>query len=282
MNDLLQETNVKLEGLISELEAIKNDYIEKIKVVDGEIAEELGVVKKYKDEFFDAKEKIEKTNNDIQTFEKEYNSLVEKFKDDEIGAILLGSNHDLEAKIEEKKQKIMQQKRDINGLIQKAEMAKDKLVKLTAEKKILELRQTDVEDIFEYYKKALEEIIEYTKKNEKDIIVTNKRKEEEAKQKAKEEEQRKKEEEQRKKEEEKKAKEEEKKKAEEEKKKKDKKDSKDDKEESESKPEEEVKEEEKTEEVKIEDEFTLPDEDEITFDFDDLEKIINFDDNLDN
>ncbi len=276
MNDLLQETNVKFEGIIIDLENLKSEYVEKIRIVDEEIAEELNVVKNYKNDFFVAKDKIEKTNNDIQTFEKEYNSLIEKFKDDEIGAILLNSNRDLEAKIEEKKQQIIQQKRDINNLIQKAEMAKDKLVKLTAEKKILELRLTDVEDIYQYYKKAIEDIIDFTKKNEKDIIVTNKRKEEEAKQKAKEEEERKKEEEKKAKEAEKKAKEEEKKAKEEEKKKK-----KDDKEESDE-TKEEVKEEETQEETKVEDEFTLPDEDEITFDFNDLEKIINFEDDLEN
>ena len=250
MNDLLQETNGKLLNIVGDLDLLTKDYADKITNIDAEIAQELEVVKKYKDDFFQAREKIEKTNNDIETFERDYNSLLEKFKDDEIGSILLNSNNDLAAKLEEKRRKIVEDKRDINNLIAKAEVAKNRLVKLTAEKKILEVRLTDIEDIFEYYKKALQEIVDYTTKNEKDIIVTNKKKEEEAKQKAKEEEQKKKEEDKKAKEEEKKGK------------KKDK--------------DQEVHEEE------VQEELGLPDEDEITFDFDDLEKIINFDDNLDN
>jgi len=275
MNDLLQETNVKLEEIVNGLDTLKGDYVEKITSIDKEIEDELTVVKNYKDEFFAAKEKIEKANSEIETFEREYNSLLDKFREDELGTILLNANKDLEVKINEKKQKIIQDKRDINALIQKAEFAKNKLVKLTAEKKILEVRSTDIQDIFDYYKKAVEDIIEYTKNNEKDIIVTNKRKEEEAKQKAKEEEERRKEEER-------KAKEAEQAENNNNGKKKKNKDHKE--EDNETAPdgnaEEPVNAEEpKKEEVK--DEFGITEDDEITFDFSDLEKLINFDDNLD-
>lgn len=275
MNDLLQETNVKLEEIVNGLDTLKGDYVEKITSIDKEIEDELTVVKNYKDEFFAAKEKIEKANSEIETFEREYNSLLDKFREDELGTILLNANKDLEVKINEKKQKIIQDKRDINALIQKAEFAKNKLVKLTAEKKILEVRSTDIQDIFDYYKKAVEDIIEYTKNNEKDIIVTNKRKEEEAKQKAKEEEERRKEEER-------KAKEAEQAENNNNGKKKKNKDHKE--EDNETTPdgntEEPVNAEEpKKEEVK--DEFGITEDDEITFDFSDLEKLINFDDNLD-
>ena len=258
MNDLLQETNGKLLNIVGELDLLTKDYADKIASIDQEIAQELDIVKKYKDDFFQAREKIEKTNNDIETFERDYNSLLEKFKDDEIGSILLNSNNDLAAKLEEKRRKIVEEKKDINNLIAKAEVAKNRLVKLTAEKKIMEVRLTDIEDIFEYYKKALQEIVNYTTNNENDIIVTNKKKEEEAKQKAIEEENKRKEEEKKAKDEEKKGK-------------------KKDKGQKEEPNEEPVN---KDEEIK--EELGLPDEDEITFDFDDLEKIINFDDNLDN
>ena len=274
MNDLLQETNVKLQEIVNGLDTLKGDYVEKITSIDKEIEDELTVVKNYKEEFFAAKEKIEKANNEIETFETEYNSLLEKFKEDELGSILLNTNKELEVKINEKKQKIIQDKRDINALIQKAEFAKNKLVKLTAEKKILEVRSTDIQDIFDYYKKAIDDIVAFTQSNEKDIIVTNKRKEEEAKQKAKEEEERRKEEER-------KAKEAEKEENNNGKKKKNK-DNKDgnNEEPTEGNTEEPVNNEEpKKEEVK--DEFGITDDDEITFDFSDLEKLINFDDNLD-
>ncbi len=275
MNDLLQETNVKLQEIVNGLDTLKGDYVEKITSIDKEIEDELTVVKNYKEEFFAAKEKIEKANNEIETFETEYNSLLEKFKEDELGSILLNTNKELEVKINEKKQKIIQDKRDINALIQKAEFAKNKLVKLTAEKKILEVRSTDIQDIFDYYKKAIDDIVAFTQSNEKDIIVTNKRKEEEAKQKAKEEEERRKEEER-------KAKEAEQAENNNNGKKKKNKDHKE--EDNETAPdgntEEPVNNEEpKKEEVK--DEFGITDDDEITFDFSDLEKLINFDDNLD-
>ena len=275
MNDLLQETNVKLEEIVNGLDTLKGDYVEKITSIDKEIEDELTVVKNYKDEFFAAKEKIEKANSEIETFEREYNSLLDKFREDELGTILLNANKDLEVKINEKKQKIIQDKRDINALIQKAEFAKNKLVKLTAEKKILEVRSTDIQDIFDYYKKAVEDIIEYTKNNEKDIIVTNKRKEEEAKQKAKEEEERRKEEER-------KAKEAEQAENNNNGKKKKNKDHKE--EDNETTPEGNTEEPVNAEEPKkeeVKDEFGITEDDEITFDFSDLEKLINFDDNLD-
>lgn len=164
MDNLIQETNTKLKNIIEDLSALKNEYEDKVNVISQSIDKELAAVKKYKEDFFTAKEKIEKANDDIKDFEKDYQSLVEKFNGESLAGILLSANKEINSKIEENKMKIAQDRKDINALIAKAEVAKAKLVKLTAEKKILKIRLNKITEAYNYYVNSINEIIENSKK----------------------------------------------------------------------------------------------------------------------
>ena len=164
MDNLIQETNTKLKNIIEDLSALKNEYEDKVNVISQSIDKELAAVKKYKEDFFTAKEKIEKANDDIKDFEKDYQSLVEKFSGESLAGILLSANKEINSKIEENKMKIAQDRKDINALIAKAEVAKAKLVKLTAEKKILKIRLNKITEAYNYYVNSINEIIENSKK----------------------------------------------------------------------------------------------------------------------
>ena len=164
MDNLIQETNTKLKNIIEDLSALKNEYEDKVNVISQSIDKELAADKKYKEDFFNAKEKIEKANDDIKDFEKDYQSLVEKFNGESLAGILLSANKEINSKIEENKMKIAQDQKDINALIAKAEVDKDKLVKLTAEKKILKIRLSKITEAYNYYVNSINEIIENSKK----------------------------------------------------------------------------------------------------------------------
>ena len=164
MDNLIQETNTKLKNIIEDLSALKNEYEDKVNVISQSIDKELAAVKKYKEDFFTAKEKIEKANDDIKDFEKDYQSLVEKFNGESLAGILLSANKEINSKIEENKMKIAQDRKDINALIAKAEVAKAKLVKLTAEKKILKIRLSKITEAYNYYVNSINDIIENSKK----------------------------------------------------------------------------------------------------------------------
>ena len=57
----------------------------------------------------------------------------------------------------------------MNELIEKAELSKNKLVKITAEKKALELCLAKILDAYEFYSRALTQVIEYTQENTSDL-----------------------------------------------------------------------------------------------------------------
>ena len=139
MDNLVNETNTRLQEIIDNLTTIKEEYEKKLSANSKEIDQELEQVKKYKEDFFTSKEKIEKMNSDIEGFEQDYQNLVDRFKDDELANILIAANKEISSKIEERKRKILNDKAAMNSLVEKAEVVKKKLVKLTAEKKALEL-----------------------------------------------------------------------------------------------------------------------------------------------
>ena len=108
-------------------------------------------------------------NSDIEGFEADYQNLVERFKDDELANILIAANKEISAKIDERKRKIARDKLAMNELIEKAELSKNKLVKITAEKKALELCLAKILDAYEFYSRALTQVIEYTQENTSDL-----------------------------------------------------------------------------------------------------------------
>lgn len=144
MDNLISETNTRLQEIIDNLTTIKTEYENKLRRSSREIDVELDKVNKYKEDFFVAKQKIEKMNSDIEGFEADYQNLVERFKDDELANILIAANKEISAKIDERKRKIARDKLAMNELIEKAELSKNKLVKITAEKKALEDRKSVV------------------------------------------------------------------------------------------------------------------------------------------
>ena len=162
MDNLVNETNTRLQEIIDNLTTIKEEYEKKLSANSKEIDQELEQVKKYKEDFFTSKEKIEKMNSDIEGFEQDYQNLVDRFKDDELANILIAANKEISSKIEERKRKILNDKAAMNSLVEKAEVVKKKLVKLTSEKKALELCFEKISDAYNYYTKVLGEIIEYS------------------------------------------------------------------------------------------------------------------------
>ena len=80
MDNLVSETNLRLQEVIDNLATIKKEYEKKLKANDKQINSELAKVKKYKKDFFEAKEKVEKMNADIVGFSEDYKKLVERFK----------------------------------------------------------------------------------------------------------------------------------------------------------------------------------------------------------
>ena len=169
MDKLVSETNAKLESVIENLETIKKEYEKKLKANDKEINAELSKVRKYKKDFFLAKEKVEKMNSDIEGFSEDYKKLVERFKDDELANILVAANKEISLKIEERKRKIIKDKASMNELVEKAEKVKEKLVTLTQEKNALESCYVKICDSEEYYRRSLNEIIDYANENKENL-----------------------------------------------------------------------------------------------------------------
>lgn len=169
MDNLISETNTRLQDIIDNLTTIKTEYENKLRRSSREIDIELDKVNKYKEDFFVSKQKIEKMNSDIEGFEADYQNLVERFKDDELANILIAANKEISAKIDERKRKIARDKLAMNELIEKAELSKNKLVKITAEKKALELCLAKILDAYEFYSRALTQVIEYTQENTSDL-----------------------------------------------------------------------------------------------------------------
>lgn len=165
MDNLVNETNARIQEIIDNLETIKTEYEKKLETNTQTIDVELAKVKKYKEEFFTTKAKIEKMNADIDGFEEDYKNLVDRFKDDELANILIAANKEISAKIDERKRKIVKDKASMNELVEKAEDVKKKLVKLTAEKKALELCLANILDSYEFYSKSLGQIISYSEDN---------------------------------------------------------------------------------------------------------------------
>lgn len=169
MDNLVSETNKRLEEVIDNLAIIKKEYEKKLKANDKEINSELSKVKKYKKEFFDSKQKVDKMNADIEGFSEDYKNLVERFKDDELANILVAANKEISLKIDERKRKIVKDKEHMNSLVEKAEKVKEKLVVLTQEKSALEACFVKICDSEEYYRRVLNEIIDYSTEHENNL-----------------------------------------------------------------------------------------------------------------
>lgn len=169
MDNLVSETNTRLNEIIDNLATIKKEYEKKLKANDKEINAELSKVKKYKKDFFEAKEKVEKMNADIVGFSEDYKRLVERFKDDELANILVAANKEISLKIEERKRKIVKDKASMNELVDKAEKVKEKLVVLTQEKNAIEDCFIKICDAEEYYRRSINEIIDYANDHKENL-----------------------------------------------------------------------------------------------------------------
>jgi chromosome segregation ATPase len=123
------------------------------------------MVKDYKEAYYEAKEKIDNLNADIEEFKEEYKKLVDKFKDDELSNILVGANKEISAKINERKLTIQKDTDAMNKLVSDAEDIKKELIKLNAEKKALEILLNKSMDISKFYESTLSDIIAYSNEN---------------------------------------------------------------------------------------------------------------------
>lgn len=162
MENLINETNGRLKEIINNLQTIGREYEDKLNKNAELIESEKEKANKYKNDFAEAEAKVNKMNADIQGFESDYNHLVEKFKDDELSNILIAANREISAKIDERKKKILKDQIAMNSLVQKAESVKTKLVKLYAEKKVLEYCYQQIVDAYDYYSTELGKIINYS------------------------------------------------------------------------------------------------------------------------
>jgi chromosome segregation ATPase len=169
MNDLIKETNSTLEEAIVNLFSLKTENEHKLAELTQDIEKQLQNVKEYKESFNRSKEKIAKMNDDINGFEADYQNLVEKFQNDELQNILVSANKEITLKIDERKKKIKDEQIAMNKLVQKASFSKQKLVKLTAEKKAIQLKLDYILDAYEFYNKTLSDIIEYSTSHSDDL-----------------------------------------------------------------------------------------------------------------
>jgi hypothetical protein len=166
---LINETNTKLNDIIEHLKGIKDEYESKLATNKTQIDDELAKVDEYKSLFYEAKKKIQKMSDDINGFEEDYRNLVEKFQNDELQNILVSANKEITLKIDERKKKIKDEQIAMNKLVQKASFSKQKLVKLTAEKKAIQLKLDYILDAYEFYNKTLSDIIEYSTSHSDDL-----------------------------------------------------------------------------------------------------------------
>ena len=162
---LINETNSKLNEIIERLKSTKNEYEAKLARNKSQIDDELAKVDEYKNLFYEAKKKIQKMSDDINGFEEDYRNLVERFQDDELCTILTGVSKEINAKIKEKKRNIQKDQEDMNALVDQAQEAKKSLVKLTTEKRALELVLRQVTDVYKYYEEEFEKIASYTQEH---------------------------------------------------------------------------------------------------------------------
>lgn len=169
MENLINETNGRLQDIIANLGEILDEYKKKLENNAKDIEEQLTTVQNYRLEFYASKEKIEKMNADIEGFEADYQKLVERFKDDELANILVAANKEISAKIDERKKQIAKDRLAMNDIVKKAEDVKKKLVKLNAEKKALEVCLEKILDSHEFYSRALNQVIEYTENNQDNL-----------------------------------------------------------------------------------------------------------------
>lgn len=179
MENLINETNGRLQEIINNLQTIGSEYEDKLNKNAEMIESEKEKANKYKNDFAEAEAKVNKMNDDIQGFESDYNHLVEKFKDDELSNILIAANREISAKIDERKKKILKDQIAMNSLVQKAESVKTKLVKLYAEKKVLEYCYQQIVDAYDYYSTELGKIIEYSNEHRDYLCECYEEKEEE-------------------------------------------------------------------------------------------------------
>lgn len=161
MDNLINETNERIQQIIDNLETIKVEYERKIEEASKQFEIEVAKSKKYKEDFFTAKAKIDKMNKDIAGFEEDYKNLVDKFKNDELANILIAANKEISSKVDERKRKILKDRAAMNEVVGKAESVKSKMIKLTAEKKALESCLVKILDSYNYYTNALAPIIEF-------------------------------------------------------------------------------------------------------------------------
>jgi len=162
---LINDTNAKLNEIIERIKVLKEDYESKLAFNKGEIDKELVKVNQYKDQFYEAKKKIQKVTDEISGFEEDYRNLVEKFQDEDLANILTGVSKEINVKIREKKRSIQKDQKEMNDLIDKAQEAKKALIKLTQEKKALENVYNQVKDVYTYYNDEFERIAKFTTDN---------------------------------------------------------------------------------------------------------------------
>lgn len=165
MNDLIKETNSTLEESIVNLFSAKTENEHKLADISQEVENQLQKVKGYKEAFNKAKDKIAQMNEDIVNFESDYQNLVDKFQNDELQNILVSANKEITLKIDDRKKKIKDEQIEMNKLVQQASISKQKLLKLTAEKKAIELKLEGILDAYEFYNKTLSEIIDFSTKH---------------------------------------------------------------------------------------------------------------------
>jgi hypothetical protein len=159
---LIKETNTKLLDIVENISKLKDEYEFKLAENKNQIDDELAKVEEYKRQFNEAKKTIQKMSDDINGFEEDYRNLVEKFQDDELSNILTGVSKEINAKIKEKKRNIQKDQKEMNSLIDKAQAAKKALVKLTSEKKALELVLKQITDVYKYYDEQFKDIITFS------------------------------------------------------------------------------------------------------------------------
>ena len=103
---LINDTNAKLREIVAKMKVIKEEYESRLSVNKDQLDKELAKVNEYKNQFYEAKKKIQKMSDDISGFEEDYRNLVEKFQDDDLSTILNDVSKEINIKIRDKKRSI--------------------------------------------------------------------------------------------------------------------------------------------------------------------------------
>ncbi|MDD2505064.1 MAG: hypothetical protein PHF21_02190 [Bacilli bacterium] len=169
MDTVIREINESLLKIINELESRQQASHKELENVNIKINEKVDEAKDYKIEVDNAKSKIKKLEQEIESLEKDLSDLNERFGKKDLNAILEAGHKEINSKIMEKQNLITKQRQKIGELADRARSIKDLLINLKKDKIIKEEKLNIINKAYDYYNDSLTKIIDYAKNNPKNL-----------------------------------------------------------------------------------------------------------------